>query len=151
MDSYRSFQFFSKNRRDPYIQEVFDYTINDQTGVIHFDGYYYVENEEFPRRTFYVTQLVESEPYQSEVNEQGLVVNSYKTLEEKFYEIEIFDRVKLKNTNEYDEVEEEDGHKMRICYFPTDEQKIYFKVIQEFQKVDDMFKRIGEFTEEQAK
>ena len=151
MNELRRFEFYSNDRRDPYIQKLLEYTISETEGIFHFDGYYYVMNEEFPKHIFFNTNVRDAEPYEEEVSSKGHQAK-YKILENNFYEIEIYDREKLKNTSSYDETEDEDGSKMRICYFPTHEQKIYFKVITTFNSFEDFLKRIKEyFTEERER
>jgi hypothetical protein len=150
MNDLRRFEFFSRERRDPYIQHLIDFQINDLEGYIHFNGYYYVMNEEFPKRVFFNTTVREDKPYEEKQTEYGCEYK-YRTVEDSFYEVEIYDRIKMENTSSYDEVDE-DGHKMRICYFPTHEQKIFFKVINTFDDFEDFLKRTSEyFTEEQEK
>jgi hypothetical protein len=149
MNDLRRFEFFSRERRDPYIQQLIEFNINEKEGYIHFDGYYYVMNEEFPKRVFFNTTVREEKPYEEKETEYGYECK-YKTVEDKFYEVEIYDRIKIINTSSYDEVDE-DGSKMRICYFPTHEQKIYFKVINEFDTFEDFLSRASEyFKQEQA-
>jgi hypothetical protein len=151
MNDLRRFEFFSRERRDPYIQHLIEFQVNDVEGYIHFDGYYYVMNEEFPKRIFFNTTLREAKPYEEEIRENGYH-SKYRLIDDTFYEVEIYDRHKMKNTSRYDEVEEEDGSKMQICYFPTNEQKIYFKIINKFDSFDEFLKRTkAYFTEEQEK
>jgi hypothetical protein len=151
MDELRRFEFYSKDRRDPYIQKVIEYNVSETEGFIHFDGYYYVMNEEFPKRVFFNTTLREDKPYEEETKRDGHHAK-YRILEDEFYEVEIYDRVKMNNTSSYDEVEEDDGSKMRICYFPTHEQKIYFKVINKFETFEEFLQGTSKyFTEELEK
>lgn len=108
-------------------------------------------NEEFPKRIFFNTTVREEKPYEEKQTEYGYEAK-YRTVEDKFYEVEIYDRIKIENTSSYDEVDEEDGSKMRICYFPTHEQKIYFKVLNTFNDFEAFLERTKEyFTEEQKK
>jgi hypothetical protein len=149
MNDLRRFEFYSSERRDPYIQKLIEFSISETEGYIHFDGYYYVLNEEFPKRVFFNTRVREEKPYEEETREDGYHAK-YRMLEDLFYEIEIYDRIKIENTSSYDEVEEDDGSKMRICYFPTYEQKIYFRVINKFDDFENFLKRTTEyFTEKQ--
>jgi hypothetical protein len=151
MNDLRRFEFFSKERRDPYIQRLIEFQVSETDGYIHFDGYYYVMNEEFPKRVFFNTTVREDKPYEEKQTEYGYECK-YRTVEDKFYEVEIYDRVKIENTSSYDEMEQEDGSKMRICYFPTHEQKIFFKILNTFDDFEDFLKRTSEyFTEEQEK
>jgi hypothetical protein len=150
MNDLRRFEFFSREHRDPYIQQLIEFHINENKGYIHFNGYYYVMNEEFPKRVFFNTTVREDKPYEEKQTEYGYECK-YKTIEDDFYEVEIYDRVKIENTSVYDEVDE-DGHKMRICYFPTHEQKIFFKIINRFDNFEDFLKGTTKyFTEEQEK
>lgn len=149
MNDLRRFEFYSKERRDPYVQHLKEFMIFDNEGFIHFDGYYYVLNEEFPKHVFFNTTVREEKPYEEETKEDGYHAK-YRIIEDMFYEVEVYDRKKIVNTSSYDEVDEEDGSKMRICYFPTYEQKIYFKVINKFDNFEDFLKRTTEyFTEGQ--
>ena len=143
MNDLRRFEFFSRERRDPYVEYLIDFQVSETEGFIHFDGYYYVMNEELPKRLFFNTTVREDTPYEEKETMYGYECK-YKTVEDKFYEVEIYDRVKIENTSEYDEVDE-DGHKMKICYFPTNEQKILFKIIREFDNFDNFLKRTSEY------
>jgi hypothetical protein len=143
MNDLRRFEFFSRERRDPYVQHLIDFYINEKEGYIHFDGYYYVMNEEFPKRIFFNTTVREEKPYEEKETENGYECK-YRVIEDKFYEVEIYDRIKMVNTSSYDEVDE-DGSKMRICYFPTHEQKILFRVINSFHRFEDFLDRTSEY------
>lgn len=148
MSDSRHFEFFDKRHRRPYIEYLLDYDITGNSGCIHFGGYYYVMDEEFPTRIFFITTLYEDEPYEIKETKYG-EEKKYRTIETKYYEVDIYKREILKNTSEYDEVDE-DGGKMKICYFPTHEQKIYFKIINEYSSSDDFFNAAKiYFTEEQ--
>jgi hypothetical protein len=52
--------------------------------------------------------------------------------------------IKINNTSKYDEVEE-DGEKMKICYFPTHEQKLFFKINKIFPNFEDFLDRVTEY------
>lgn len=143
MNDLRRFEFFSRERRDPYVEHLIEFNINDVEGCIHFNGYYYVMNEEFPKRVFFNTTVREEKPYEEKQTEYGYECK-YRTIEDMFYEVEIYDRVKIENTSSYDEVDE-DGHKMKICYFPTHEQKIYFKVLKKFDNFEEFLSRTSEY------
>ncbi len=144
MNQLRHFQFFSTDRRDPYIRSVIDYQISDTEGSITFDGYYYVLNEEFPIKTMYNTTLREEKPYEEGMSEDGGTYVKYKNVEDKWYEIEIYDRVKIEDTSKFSEVNDEDGELMRVCFFPTYKQKILFKVIKNFETFEAFLNRATE-------
>jgi hypothetical protein len=137
MSDSREFLFYTKDHRRPVIDYLLDYAISDEKGYIYFGGYYYVLNDEFPIRIFFRTTLYEDEPYEVIETKYGSH-KKYNKLEEKYYEIEIYDREKIENTSEFGEMEDEDGSTMKVCFFPTHEQKIYFKVIREFKTLEEM-------------
>lgn len=143
MNNLRQFHFYSNDHRNPYIQELIEYNISEGGGYIHYDGYYYVNNEEFPKRLFFITTLRDEIPYEEKRTDTDYSCK-YKIIEEDFYEIEIYDRIKIKNTSEFSEMEDEDGSTMRVCFYPTDEQKIMFKIINKFDNYDSFSKRIDE-------
>jgi hypothetical protein len=144
MNNLRHFQFFSTDRRDPYIQKLIDYKISETEGYIHFDGYYYVLNEEFPIRTMFNTTLREEKPYEEGTTDEGGTYAKYKNVEDNWYEIEIYDRQKVVDTSRFSEVDDEDGEPMRVCFFPTYEQKIMFRVIKAFDNFDAFLNRATE-------
>jgi hypothetical protein len=150
MNKLRSFHFFSKDGRDPYIQQLIDYKITETEGCIHFDGYYYVLNEEFPVRTMFNTTLRAEKPYEEGETENGRYAK-YKNEEDKWYEIEIYDRHKIEDTSTISEIDDEDGLPMRVCFFPTYEQKIMFKIIKRFETFDEFLKRATERFNEEGK
>jgi hypothetical protein len=148
MPGPRHFQFFSNDRRDPYFQRIIDYQISDTEGYIHFDGYYYVLNEEFPIRTMYNVTLRADEPYEEGETADGGTYAKYKNVEDKWYEIEIYDRVKIEDTSRISEIDDEDGQPMRVCFFPTHEQKILFRVIKQFDSFEEFLGRATELFNE---
>jgi hypothetical protein len=150
MSYNRCFDFYIKSPRGPRIEYLIDYTISDREGYIHFDGYYYVLDDELPIHIFYSTTLYEDKPYEIVETKYG-PHEKYKEIEEKYYEIEIYKIEKIKNTSEFGEMEDEDGSTMKVCFFPTHEQKIYFRIINEFKSDKELFKRINEFNEIQQK
>ena len=143
MSGPRHFQFFSKDQRNPYIIRLIDYTISDKEGSIAFDGYYYVLDEEFPIRTFYNTTLREEKPYEEETTDEGTIAK-YRNLEDTYYEIEFYDRQKLEDTSTISEIDDEDGSPMQVCFFPTHEQKILFRVIKQFNSFEEFLNRATE-------
>jgi hypothetical protein len=112
-------------------------------GTITFDGYYYVSDEEFPIRTFYNTTLREEKPYEEEMTKEGGRAK-YRNIEDVYYEIEIYDRQKMVDTSKTSEIDDEDGKPMRVCFFPTCEQKISFRVIKRFESFEEFLGRATE-------
>ena len=139
-------------RRVPYIcgQEPIEYFCDGKEGYIHFDGYYYVENHAppyleddaldildrptrydvwLPQKLIMFTQLFEKEPYKVEVVD-NVTKSYYKELENLKYIIEIYKKVIHENTDVISEIEDDDREKMMVCFFPTNRQTIYFRVIE---------------------
>jgi hypothetical protein len=135
------------HQQTPYIcnQEPIEYLCDGKEGYIHFNGYYYVENhtppylegEVFEPRRYDVwlpqklkmfTQLREKEPYNEEVVD-NVTTSYYKELESLEYIIEIYKKVIHENTDIVSEFDDDDGANTRVCFFPTNRQTIYFRVI----------------------
>lgn len=138
----------------PYIrgQEPIAYVCDGSEGSIRFNGYYYVENTpppypedetlpswERPRRhdtylpktLMMYTKLRETEPYKIEENEERTcTTRHYATIEEHLYKIEIYRKEIHECTDEISEIEDDDGSPMRVCFFPTNEQTIYFRILE---------------------
>ncbi len=123
------------SRKTPYIcnQEPIEYFCDGKEGYIHFDGYYYVENHAppyledealgprrydvwLPQKLTMFVQLFEKE--------------TYKELECLQYIVEIYKKVIHENTDVISDIEEGDGEKMKVCFFPTNRQTIYFRVLE---------------------
>lgn len=146
--------FFSENST-PYIlkQEAIEYMCNGNEGYVHFDGYYYVEDTAPPypedldpdapyvrRREHYLPQTLymqmkkrEKEPSKEEYDEVEKCTRiSYNVMEEYMYKIEIYKRVIHECTNKYSEIED-DGEPMTVCFFPTNRQTVYFRILETLQ------------------
>lgn len=160
----RTLDFHPMNRDTrPYIQELIDYKYDDETkqGQIKFNGYYYVDDAtELPKVTFMHMVLNEDEPYKIEevdesntpfalrMKEYGVTCGMctryyYNELDNRLYEIEFYKREKIENTDVISTIDD-DGGEMDVCFFPTDIQILYFRVLQEFSEIDDWYKRIAE-------
>lgn len=138
--------------RMPYIRETpIDYKCDGIEGQVTFNGYYYVEDHEppfpedealpvwmrqrhsawLPQKVKMYAKLRETEPYLVERNEAEMWTRyHYKTLEENAYVVEIYKRVKHECTNTYSDEIDPDGEEMKICFFSTDKQTIYFRVLE---------------------
>ena len=73
---------------------------------------------------------ISDKPPVVKVNENGSETTCYEYGEKHFYKIEIFKRELYKSTDRYSTIED-DGEPMRVCFFPTNEQKIYFRILEE--------------------
>ena len=145
------------SRRVPYIadEESVVYTCEScvvgAEGTLTFDGYFYVndaaelspEEEQLPeweRPTRYgrhlpmqlrmVMQKREKEPYKREIDERGWTVYYYNTLEVHDCIIEVYKRVTHESTNRVSEIEDDDGEPMSVCFFPTNRQTLYFRIVE---------------------
>jgi hypothetical protein len=140
------------HKQKPYIcgQEPIEYFCDGKEGYIHFDGYYYVENHAppylddedleildrpirydawLPQKLIMFTQICEKDPYKVEVVDN--MTKSYHTeLETLQYIIEIYSKVIHENTDVISDIEEHDRENTIVCFFPTNRQTIYFRVIE---------------------
>jgi len=139
-------------QQTPYIcgQEPIEYLCDGKEGYIHFNGYYYVENhappyledealerrdrprryEAFlPQKLKMITQLREKEPYKEEVVD-NVTTSYYKELECLQYIIEVYKKVIHENTDVVSEIDDGYGENARVCFFPTNRQTIYFRVLE---------------------
>jgi hypothetical protein len=136
------------HQKTPYIrgQEPIEYFCDGKEGYIHFDGYYYVENHAppyleddavgpcrcnawLPQKLIMFSRLFEKESCEVEVVDN--VTKSYfKEVESVQYTVEIYKKVIHENTDIISEIDDADGEKANICFFPTNRQTIYFRVLE---------------------
>lgn len=141
--------FYNINTTDsrvPYINsnESFEYVCDGKEGFIFFDGYYYIEDhappypedagkerwecdrqsEWLPKQLKMHVVRSETEPYKKEDG-----VSYFNVLEDNTYIVEVYKRVIHKNTDKYSNVAEDDEEEMNVCFFPTNRQTIYFRVL----------------------
>ena len=145
--------YFSQYEKDthqqtPYIcgQEPIEYFCDGKEGYIHFDGYYYVENHAplhleddalgptrydvwLPQKLIMFTQLCEKEPYNVEVIDNA-TTSYYKELESLQYIIEIYKKEIHENTDVISDIDDNNRDSMRVCFFPTNRQTIYFRILE---------------------
>jgi hypothetical protein len=76
-----------------------------------------------------ITQLREKEPYKEEVVD-NVTTSYYKELECLQYIIEVYKKVIHKNTDVISEIDDGYGENTRVCFFPTNRQTIYFRVLE---------------------
>ncbi len=108
----------------PFINIVFNYENNGTEGILEFDGYYYVNDSELEPN-----QSVSYQRYQHSLPQELQMLVCKDCLLISAYEIEIYKREKIENTDKFSIVNEPDGSEMSVCFFPTDRQRIYFKVL----------------------
>ncbi len=116
---------FNSDEARPHIVEIFDYQNDGTEGVLEFDGYYYVNDSE--------AAAADASGYKS-VHRYSLPLELQMIICENLqithaYEIEIYKREIIHNTNQYAIIDDGDGNDMSVCFFPTDRQKLYFRVL----------------------
>uniref|UniRef100_A0A6C0KW32 Uncharacterized protein n=1 Tax=viral metagenome TaxID=1070528 RepID=A0A6C0KW32_9ZZZZ len=135
--------YFRGPKKTPYIynQQTFEYVCDGITGSLCFDRYYYIEDSEpvkkeearysdwLPQTLDMYVKRREVEPYKNVVNEHGYTTFFYTVVEEHLYTIEIYKRVIHESTDQISQVEDEDGEEMNVCFFPTNKQTIYFRIL----------------------
>jgi hypothetical protein len=136
-------------RRYPYIKDLFNYSI-DLTlneGTVEFDGYYYVHDEE-PKNE-YERQYSEVLPTRllmdvivmdAEAKPVPGKPGSYtqETISANQYYVEIYKREYIKNTDVTSIIEDDDGEEMRVCFFPTDHQRLHFRILKEVKSAAEV-------------
>jgi hypothetical protein len=142
----------------PFIRELFSYRNDGSEGMIEFDGYYRINDgtnemykscKSLPSREIFFEQLYSDTPkyvtrpqwkYQVLENfvvepvdsnpPQEITYATYDLLEQNVYLVEIYRREIVECTDQISTIEDEDGEPMRVCFSPTDRQRIYFRVLE---------------------
>ena len=142
--------------RVPYVcdTETMEYACDGNEGTLYFDGYYNVEDHAPPyledmeidpwrrpvRNTEWLPKTLEiymkrseKEPYKTEIegNKHTLY---YHIVEECAYRIEIYKRVLHESTDRISEEVDTDGTPINVCFFPTNKQTIYFRVLETLEQ-----------------
>jgi hypothetical protein len=55
---------------------------------------------------------------------------AYKELECLQYIVEVYKKVIHENTDVISDIDDGDGENMKVCFFPTNRQTIYFRVLE---------------------
>ena len=120
-----------------YICKLHDYSNTGEDGHIEFNGYIYYD---IGNETQYNRSLTKSLLCMTEYSTEGVVnsdapeITTYSCIQHHMYEVEFYRREIITNTNAYSTLEEEGyDSKMKVCFFPTDHQRIYFKVLREIK------------------
>jgi hypothetical protein len=140
--------------RPPYIRELVSYTCDGSEGIIEFDGYYRLNDgtdemhascKSLPAREIFFAQLhsdtpryvtrtrqpwqpLELDPAHS--SKEEITYLTYDLLEQDVYIVEVYKREIIECTDQISTIEDEDGEPMRVCFTPTDRQRIYFRVLE---------------------
>ena len=145
----RHFRFYSNGKREPYIEKLISFNINKSTneGFIHFNGHYYVDDSEFPIIMPFIIQLHEDISTKKEIISDSTTHYIFRIVETSFYHVEFYKRETIEDTSVTSVtsvIEDEDGEEMNVCFYPTAEQKIYFRVLKEFDDDKLFFKATNE-------
>lgn len=108
------------------------YNSDGHEGTFTFNGYYRVENHPPPYPEDEHLEIY-NRPYRYShylPSNICLYLKSNTTYEEHYYSVEIYKKVIHENTNRYSTINDEDGSEMNVCFFPTDHQTLYFKILE---------------------
>ena len=139
--------------RTPYVRdgESVVYDCDGKEGTIAFNGYFYVENgpppypedsdrrrrnsEWLPKKAVMSLTHRDKEPYKREVDEVNKFMTHifYKEYKKAFYMIEIYKMEVYESTDEISQIDD-DGELMDVCFFPTNQMKLWFRVLEDFNE-----------------
>jgi hypothetical protein len=112
-----------------YDQNSIVYNCDGNEGSLFFDGYYYVEDHPPPYPEDDVLKPWERPQRHPEWLPKNLeMFVKHDKWEKKLY-IEVYKREIHESTDRISEEEDMDGHPMSVCFFPTNKQTIYFRVL----------------------
>jgi hypothetical protein len=103
-----------------YAETIYQYTNDGINGSIEFNGYIYYN-------------IGEETKYGKQLDKALLIIDDVNI---SILEVEFVKRELIKKTDEYSLVDDEDFGEMNVCFFPTDHQRVHFKVIREIKKDD---------------
>jgi hypothetical protein len=117
----------------PYVRhsDSVVYECDGKEGTITFNGYYYVENGPPPYPEDRDGRLKRR---YSEWLPKKLFMSlkpSIKHHKSVFYMIEVYKMEVYESTNEISEIDDEDGEPMKVCFFPTNRMKLWFRVLED--------------------
>jgi hypothetical protein len=108
------------------------YNCDNHEGTFTFNGYYYVENHPPP----YVEDM-KLKSYERPFRYShylpktlGLYIKSNTTSEEHYYVVEIYKMTLHENTNKYSTINDDDDSEIHVCFFPTHNQTVHFKILE---------------------
>lgn len=147
-------QFVHTDRAHPYVQEAFAFECDGRHGYLEFNGYYYVNDvgaTEDDRRfsvslpkeeMVIVTRRLDVPPliwrayepsFLKDANGAHPLVEMELTeyrVDQASYKILVERREKIYNTDVLSTIDDADGEEMSVCFFPTDKQRVYFRVLE---------------------
>lgn len=106
--------------RVPYVRELLSYHIGDFEGILVYNGYFYVDDDDLPiQAELYISLLDPNSKEENVVN--NIRITSYKSNIIIKKTVEIYKREKMEDTSRCDS----EG----ICLFPTCKEKVSFRVL----------------------
>ena len=116
----------------PYVRhsDSVMYECDGKEGTIAFNGYYYVENgpPPYPEDSHRRARRRYSEWLPKKVFMS--LTHHDNQRQAVFYKIEIYKMEVYESTNEISEIDDEDGETMKVCFFPTNRIRLWFRVLE---------------------
>lgn len=125
MDEF-DIEFLNATGAGPSISELYNQSYDGSSGVVEFDGYYYVNNPDVAETNYrkYGRTIPTKEVAMIRIFRHGVKIES------KLHIIEIYRRDIIKCTDRISTVDDDDGSEMKVCFFPSNHQRIYFRVLE---------------------
>ena len=117
----------------PYVRhsDSVVYECDGKEGTIAFNGYYYVENGPPPYPE-------DSDGHIRRRYSEWLPKKVFMSLKpcdkhhkSVFYMIEVYKMEMYESTNEMSEIDDEEGEATKVCFFPTNRMKLWFRVLED--------------------
>ncbi len=103
-----------------YAQTIYEYINDGKNGSIEFNGYIYYN-------------IGDETKYGKQLDKALLIIDDITV---DIFQVEFVKRDIIKKTDKLSLVDDEDFGEMNVCFFPTDHQRVHFKVINEIKKGD---------------
>jgi hypothetical protein len=143
-DPYHHFDFLTSGS-NPYVQELIELHLDASEGHIHFNGYYYADDSTFPRRHLMLYAMYSDATTMKEEKGYRTI---YANQVEHTLAIEIYKREIIENTDVISNIEDDDGESMDVCFFPTNRQTLFFRILRRYDTINDITPEIcAEFEE----
>lgn len=101
-------------------------------GFISFNGYFHLKEEKFPKIPYLMVIYTHNNVKPSAFHMYGIVFEK---------------KTSIKDTSKYGTIEDED-ESMSVCFFPTEKQRLIFKIVKIFEdgvSPDKAFETMKEF------